>query len=154
MNERSYEGIRDVKALQLWGKGTSLCWAQRNASALGETAVHRVLEAVGGEETLQHLAELRFPLVGWLRLAAPSVEIVVHCAVGREIGPSPQAVGFRPVHALGDEGVAEAVDELLPRKHILLRHAVGAPLREKNFTILLLATIAWGCKSQKKSKYF
>ena len=35
-----------------------------------QTAVHRILETVGGEEALQHLAELRFPLVGWLRLAA------------------------------------------------------------------------------------
>ena len=35
MNESSYEGIRDVKARRLRGKGTSLCWAQRNAAALG-----------------------------------------------------------------------------------------------------------------------
>ena len=69
MNERSYEGIRDVKARRLRGKSTSLYWSQRNAAALGETAVHRILETVGGEETLQHLAELRLPLVGGLRLA-------------------------------------------------------------------------------------
>ncbi len=94
MNERSYEEIRDVKALQLWGKGTSLCWTQRNAAALGETAVHRVLKAVGGEETLQYFAELRLPLFGRLRLAAPSVEIMVHRAVGGEVGASTQTVGL------------------------------------------------------------
>ena len=93
MNESSYEGIRDVKARRLRGKCTSLCWAQRNAAALGETAVHGVLEAVGGEKTLQHLAELRLPLVGWLRLAAPRVEVMVHRAVGREVG---HIVAIRP----------------------------------------------------------